>query len=274
VRALHEGGAGRIVVVPPVDSPAAAAIAAEAVAGGAELVIPASQPAHMRDSVELGLAFLDADPRPASILLSPADLPGVTRGLIARLLDVARDHPDRLLIPTHDGHRGHPIVLPWNIAVRIRELPRGAGLNELVARHYQDVLEVRISRKGVIDDLDTPEDLEAWLATRAGSGPDEVVSPSGGIDGSLPARTIAVRVRLFALARDRAGRSEVEVELGVPANVGDLRTALRDRFPQLGPLCAGAMISVDEEYATDETRIHEASRVALIPPVSGGQGLS
>jgi molybdenum cofactor cytidylyltransferase len=273
VTALREGGADRVVAVPPVDSPEAAAIAAEAAAGGAEVVVPESQPAHMRDSVELGLAALDADPRPASIVLTPADLPGITRGLVARLLDVARDRPDRLLIPTHDGRRGHPIILPWSIAVRIRELPHGAGLNRLVARHREDVLEVRLSRKGVIDDLDTPEDLEAWLATRAGPGPNHAASPPGGLDGSRPAGTrITVCVRLFALAKERAGRSEVEVDLDAPATVGDLRAALRDRIPQLGPLAAGAMISVDEEYAPDETPIHRASRVALIPPVSGGGG--
>ncbi len=30
------------------------------------------------------------------------------------------------------------------------------------------------------------------------------------------------------------------------------------------------MIAVDEEYASDETPISAASRIALIPPVSGG----
>jgi molybdenum cofactor cytidylyltransferase len=275
VTALHDGGADRVVVVPPADSPETAAIAAEADDAGAQVVIPETQPAEMRDSVELGLAVLDAGVRPTTVLLTPGDVPGITWGLVARLLQVARDHPDRIVIPSHDGHRGHPIVLPWDVAVRIRELPDDAGVDRLVDGHRSEVLEVAVPRPGEIDDLDTPEDLESWLATRGGSGLSAEPIPSSGLDGTVPSGDrMTVCVRLFALAKERAGCSEVAVDLDAPATVGDLRVALRNQVPQLGPLSAGAMISVDEEYASDETRIHGASRIALIPPVSGGRGLS
>jgi molybdenum cofactor cytidylyltransferase len=264
VTALADGGADRIIVVPPADSTETAAIAAEAAAAGAEVLVPESQPEEMRDSVELGLAVLDADPRPTSVLLTPGDVPGITASLVARLLEVARENPERLVIPTHDGHHGHPIVLPWRIAVRIRELPDDAGFDRLVDHHREQILEVSRSSAGEIDDIDTPEDLAHWNRTRTAT---EGIS----LDRSrAPDATMTVRVRLFALARERAGRPEVEVELAPPATVGDLRAALAARFPRLGPLCAGAMISVDEEYATDATPVTSASRLALIPPVSGG----
>ena len=32
------------------------------------------------------------------------------------------------------------------------------------------------------------------------------------------------------------------------------------------------MIAVDEEYASDDTPVSPTSRIALIPPVSGGSG--
>jgi molybdenum cofactor cytidylyltransferase len=257
VTALREGGADRIVVVPPADAPESAAIAAEAASAGAQVLSPESQPAEMRESVELGLAVLDADPRPACVLLTPGDIPGLTADLVARLLEVAREWPDRLVVPTHDGRRGHPIVLPWNVALRIRDLPDDAGVNALVDRHRADVLEVPVSALAAIDDLDTPEDLERWAA--------------GSLDRYPRSdATMNVRVRLFALAKERAGRTEVEVRLTRPATVGDLREALQAGIPQLGPLCAGAMIAVDEEYAPDETPVSPASRIALIPPVSGG----
>jgi molybdenum cofactor cytidylyltransferase len=246
--------------VPPVDTPEAADIAAAASAAGAEVLIPETQPAEMRDSVELGLAVLDADPRPTSVLLTPGDVPGIAAGLVARLLEAANDHPDRIVIPTHDGHHGHPIVLPWDIAIRVRDLPDDAGVNRLIDAHRDRLLEVAVSAPGAIHDLNTPEELERWVRTRASS-----------LDRSPAAKTtMNVRVRLFALAKERAGQSEVEVELAAPGTVGDLREALRTRIPQLGPLCAGAMVSVDEEYASDQTPITPASRLALIPPVSGG----
>jgi molybdenum cofactor cytidylyltransferase len=271
VTALGAGGADRIIVVTPAESPEAAAIAAEAADAGAEVLIPETQPAEMRDSVELGLAVLDADPRPTSIVLTPGDVPGITASLVARLLEVARENPDRLVIPSQDGHHGHPIVLPWSIAVRIRDLPDDAGVNRLVDQHRAKILEVSPFAPGEIDDIDTPEDLERWHETRTSPGGRGEDSRPGSLDRSqVPDAKMMVRVRLFALAKERAGCSEVEVELTHPATVGGLRNALAAGIPQLGPLCAGAMISVDEEYASDEMPVTPTSRLALIPPVSGG----
>lgn len=253
VTALREGGAERIIVVRPVDLPEAAAIAAAAAAAGAEVLHPESQPAEMRDSVELGLAVLDDDDAtPTVVLLTPGDVPGITAELVARLVAVANENPGRIVIPTHDGRHGHPIVLPWEVAIHVRELPDDVGVNRLVEDNGERVVEIPVGDSHQIDDVDTPEDVARWAAPHR--------------DG----RTIRVRVRLFAIARERAGQSEVELEVVDPANVGDLREALRDRVPGLDSLARGAMISVDEEYASDETSVTAASRVALIPPVSGG----
>ncbi len=149
VTALREGGADRVVVVPPVDAPEAAAIAAEAAAAGAEVLVPESQPAEMRDSVELGLAVLDAEPRPTSVLLTPGDVPGITAGLVARLLDVARDHPDRHRHPDpRRPSRTSRSSCPGTIAVRVRDLPDDAGVNRLVDAHRDRLVEVSVAGPG------------------------------------------------------------------------------------------------------------------------------
>lgn len=257
VTALHDGGADRVIVVPPADGPEAAEIAREAAAAGAEVVVPETQPAEMRDSVELGLSVLDDGQPPSSVLLTPGDVPGITPELVARLLQVAAEWPDRVVIPTHGGDRGHPIVVPWRLALEVRHLPDDAGVNTLINQQGDDVIEVAIEAPGTIGDVDTPEQLESW---------------SRGMHGtrSAPDAWMTVRVRLFALARERCGRSEIAVELREPATVGDLRAALRSGFAELGPLAAGALVAVDEEYAGDAVPLSSASRIALIPPVSGG----
>ena len=213
VTALRHGGAERIIVVTPAGAPEAAAIAAEAAGAGAELLVPDAQPAEMRDSVELGLAVLDADPRPICVLLAPGDVPGISADLVARLVDAARTHPGRIVIPTHEGHRGHPIVLPWEIALGIRDIPDDAGINVLVASHRDLVLELPVSAPGAIVDVDTPEDVERWSAAALDRCP-------------RPHATMKVRVRLFALAKERAGRAEVELELTDSATVAALAGCL------------------------------------------------
>ena len=79
-----------------------------------------------------------------------------------------------------------------------------------------------------------------------------------------------ILVRMFALARQRAGRSEVEVELPEPATVGDLRRVLAEVVPDLAPLLPNVMIAVQAEYADDACAIPPGADVAVIPPVSGG----
>jgi MoaE-MoaD fusion protein len=75
-----------------------------------------------------------------------------------------------------------------------------------------------------------------------------------------------VRVRLFAGLRERAGRSELELELPDDACVGD---ALR----AVGELTAGVpvVMAVNREYADEGDRLSPGDELALIPPVSGGE---
>jgi MoaE-MoaD fusion protein len=74
-----------------------------------------------------------------------------------------------------------------------------------------------------------------------------------------------VRVRLFAGLRERAGASEVELELPEGAVVGDA-------LEQMRALTDGVRVvmAVNREYADPDLALHGGDEVALIPPVSGG----
>ncbi len=82
-----------------------------------------------------------------------------------------------------------------------------------------------------------------------------------------------MRVRLFAMAKERVGQPEIRIELSSAATVADLRAALCAHSPELGPLWSSALIAVDEEYASDDVPITPGSQLAVIPPVSGGAGM-
>jgi molybdopterin synthase catalytic subunit len=74
---------------------------------------------------------------------------------------------------------------------------------------------------------------------------------------------VAVRVRLFAGLRERAGWSERELD-GVD-RVADVWPAL-----DLGEEPAGLLYAVNKEYADSDRELMDGDEVALIPPVSGG----
>ena len=74
-----------------------------------------------------------------------------------------------------------------------------------------------------------------------------------------------VTVRLFAMLRERAGASEVELELPEGARVSDALESLGDLAADL-PL----VMAVNREYAPAEQVLGPGDELALIPPVSGG----
>ena len=79
-----------------------------------------------------------------------------------------------------------------------------------------------------------------------------------------------IRVKLFAVAKQRAGREVVELELPEPATVADLRSALVEQHPSLAGIVPHARFAIDSEYAADQRVIPLAAEIAIIPPVSGG----
>jgi molybdopterin converting factor subunit 1 len=79
-----------------------------------------------------------------------------------------------------------------------------------------------------------------------------------------------LRVKLFAVAKERAGRESVEVEIGDGGTVRELRAALATQHPPLADLIERVRLAVNNEYARDELVLRPGAEVAVIPPVSGG----
>lgn len=79
-----------------------------------------------------------------------------------------------------------------------------------------------------------------------------------------------VDVKLFAAARDLAGRETVALDLPETARVADLRMALAERYPNLRPLAPRLLVALGTRYADDATPLDPTAEIACFPPVSGG----
>ena len=84
---------------------------------------------------------------------------------------------------------------------------------------------------------------------------------------------LKVNVRFFALYRERAGLRELPLELSVGSTVSRMVAEVRRLFPNLAPPAVNIVVSVNAEYAGPDTLLADGDDVALIPPVSGGQGM-
>ena len=155
-----------VVIVRPDD----AALAAAVRQGGADVCLPATPPADMRRSVELGLEYIRQRWQPASNegwLLIPADHPLLEAAPLRELVARWNHGSERILAPTHAGRRGHPTFFRWSLAAEVAALPEGAGLNQLVRAHAAEVGECPVASPAVLLDLDTPEDYQRLLAAQA-----------------------------------------------------------------------------------------------------------
>lgn len=81
---------------------------------------------------------------------------------------------------------------------------------------------------------------------------------------------MTVRVLLFARAKDLAGAPSVDVALESDRTVAGLRRRLAQECPALAGLLPRSAIAVDDEFASEECVLQPNSRIALLPPVSGG----
>ncbi|HYN70156.1 MAG TPA: MoaD family protein [Candidatus Eisenbacteria bacterium] len=83
---------------------------------------------------------------------------------------------------------------------------------------------------------------------------------------------IRVRVRLFAVQRELAGRREVALELPPPATIEDAWQALVAMYPVLAPGRPAIRFARNAAYAPAAEPLSDGDEVAMIPPVSGGAG--
>lgn len=106
-----------------------------------------------------GMEAVDLDRPGTGYLICPGDHPRVTRAAVDACIDSFTADTSALVVACHHGRRGHPLVVPGDLARQVAGWPATQGLNTL-AREYPDrVREVEIGDPGVLVDVDTVGDL-------------------------------------------------------------------------------------------------------------------
>jgi len=79
-----------------------------------------------------------------------------------------------------------------------------------------------------------------------------------------------VKLKLFALYREKAGTGELWLDLPEGAVVQDALNALAERFPDLKDLLVRAFFALNKRYVQPQDPLKEGDELAVFPPVSGG----
>ena len=113
----------------------------------------------MFSSLQTGMAEAQIKWGDALVVL-PADMPFVQSGTVAILLDVFASRP-AIVSPKYQGKRGHPVILPPALREEIRAAEPALTLHDILKRHPDLRVDVDLQDRGVVRDVDRPEDLQA-----------------------------------------------------------------------------------------------------------------
>ena len=113
----------------------------------------------MSTSIHEGLR--EVSPRATGILIALADQPFIPPEGMNALIEQFAAGAKGTVLPVYQGKRGHPVILDRKkYKAELLDLQGDVGGKEIVRNHPEDVLEVVVSSKGVLIDIDAPEDYD------------------------------------------------------------------------------------------------------------------
>ncbi len=112
----------------------------------------------MLTSVKTGLAMLS--PNSDAFLLALVDQPMINAGLIDQLIEAFEKSDQGIVVPTHDGKWGHPVIISTFYIDEIMQLDDDSpeGMRGFIQAHKDDVLEIPAGTADILEDIDSPED--------------------------------------------------------------------------------------------------------------------
>ena len=139
-------------------------------AAGARVVHNPDFALGMYSSIRAGVAGLDA--ATDGFFLLPVDIPLVRTGTVRLLARAFAHEPVSVLLPVFAGRRGHPPLLGRELIGRIQDSAEPAGglrtlLDQVKAEQPDQVREVQVADRFILQDMDTPADHAACAAELA-----------------------------------------------------------------------------------------------------------
>jgi molybdenum cofactor cytidylyltransferase len=112
--------------------------------------------AGLSSSLKIGAAALPGDC--AGMLVLLGDMPEITSAHIERMISAFT--PGAIIVPTHQGKRGNPVLWPAACLGDMRHLEGDAGAKRLLGAHAEKIISVDLGSQAIFADVDTPEALK------------------------------------------------------------------------------------------------------------------
>jgi molybdenum cofactor cytidylyltransferase len=113
---------------------------------------------EMFTSVRAGVGGLS--PEAKAFFIQPVDIPLVRSQTLKSLIKALRSHPQWILYPSFNGHRGHPPLIPRRYTQGISDYQGNGGLKGFLQQYDQRAQNIPVADAGILMDMDTPEQYE------------------------------------------------------------------------------------------------------------------
>ncbi|MDQ2912693.1 MAG: nucleotidyltransferase family protein [Chloroflexota bacterium] len=155
IRALLDGGVAEVIVVVGRDARAELERDVNAMLDPRVRAVENPDPSRgMFSSIQEGLAQAQGD----AILVMPGDMPFVSPDTVRAVIALYEQKP-AIVSPRYRGKRGHPVALPASLRDEIRAAGPWATLHDVIHAHMDIRVDVDVDDRGIVRDVDRPEDL-------------------------------------------------------------------------------------------------------------------
>ena len=125
---------------------------------GIKIVINNEHRAGMSSSIQRGLAYVSS--RYQAVMIGMGDMPLVTTSTINTLVAEFKKGKKGIVVPAHNGRRGHPVIIHLKYLEALLELRGDVGAKAILDAHADDVREIVLDTDEILMDVDTREDWE------------------------------------------------------------------------------------------------------------------
>lgn len=115
----------------------------------------------MLSSVRAGLRDIPQECR--GVLTVLGDQPSLTTELIDQMIQSFSLTEKKIIVPLHNGKRGHPVLFSKTYREEILTNYDDVGLRGILQAHNEDVFEMNVSNHAVLSDMDNPSDYQREL---------------------------------------------------------------------------------------------------------------
>jgi len=119
----------------------------------------AAPPASAGQLASLRTGLHALSPASEASLVALVDQPAIRPETVASLIQVFRETGTPIVLPVHQGRRGHPVCFAHALYPELLEAPEEEGARAVVRRHRALLREVVVEDPSIHQDVDSPEDF-------------------------------------------------------------------------------------------------------------------